>query len=128
MRSPSTTPLLSPTLFITVFYIDIQYRCDNAFPNLNWVNPEPYFLEKVLCQIILKLLILVIQIEVMMIIVTAMIYDYDYHDFYYNDNDNYSYLYRYYGPAWYVVVMTIVFTAIIVAVNWHHNDLHYTLA
>jgi len=32
-------------VYFNVFYMDMQYKCDNAFPNLKCV-PEPYFLEK----------------------------------------------------------------------------------
>ena len=35
----------SQTLFISVFYMDMQYECDNVFPNLKCVL-EPFFLEK----------------------------------------------------------------------------------
>jgi len=31
----------SQTLFISVFYMDMQYECDNAFPNLKSV-PERF--------------------------------------------------------------------------------------
>ena len=39
------THILPRLLKFSVFYIDIQYECDNAFPNLKCV-PEPFFLEK----------------------------------------------------------------------------------
>ena len=45
-RRENTFPTPSQTVFISVFYVDMPYECDNAFPNLKMCSRTYFTVEK----------------------------------------------------------------------------------